>query len=159
MRLFLVPIVLCLLAYPALAQEAGSRLNLVCMGAGSANKATSTYAYGGNKSGDTAWANVIGNRVVPFDDQVNLWIEGDGGEVRMPPTMLPPVHGGNGGWFKLSSVKVSDTEITGAVNVNFMNKPKLRLDRLTGSISLAGKAGDYSGRCSKYDPASTKRAF
>lgn len=159
MRLFLLTLISCIPAIGAQAQEAGSRLNLVCVGAGSANRATSAYAYGGNSNGDSAWANVIGNRAVPFDDQVNLWIEGAEGQVRVPRTMLPPVHGGDSGWFKVSSLKITDTEITGTVNVNFMNKPKLRLDRITGAISLAGKAGDYSGRCSKYDPATAERAF
>jgi hypothetical protein len=31
--------------------------------------------------------------------------------------------------------------------VNFMNNPKIFIDRTTGSFSISGKAGDYSGTC------------
>ncbi len=150
----------------ALAQDASqtvppapSRLDLVCLGAGSANQATSSTLNAWNSDGDYVGANVIGNRSVPFDDQVNLWIEGQDGRIRMPRAMLPPIRGGENGWFKIKSIQVTENEITGSVAVNFMNNPKLRIDRVTGSISLSGKAGDYSGRCSRYDPASVRRAF
>jgi hypothetical protein len=143
----------------AYAQQAPSRLNLVCVGAGSANKVTNTYAYGADNNGNSAWANVTGNRTVPFDDQVNLWIEGNQGRLRMPRTMLPKLHGGEGGWFEINDLKMDENEITGSVAVNFANHPKLRIDRITGAISLSGKAGDYSGHCSAYDPATVQRAF
>ncbi len=143
----------------ALADDPATRLDLVCVGAGSANRPSNTYAYAQNNNGGSAWANIVGNRSVPFDDQVNLWVAGSEGRIRMPRTMLPPLHGGEDGWFKINSLKVGENEITGSVGVNFMNKPKLRIDRLTGAISIAGKAGDYSGRCVRYDPSEASRAF
>jgi hypothetical protein len=73
--------------------------------------------------------------------------------------MLPPIHGGNGGWFELKSLKTTDIEITGSAAVNFINSPKVRLDRTTGRISIAGKAGQYSGVCEPYDPATAPRKF
>ena len=148
-----------LITAPAQAQESAGRLNLVCLGAGSANKATSSQVYATDDWGNSATANVVGNRSQPFEDQVNLWIEGGAGKIRMPRVMLPPFHGGDGGWFDIKSVKISDTEITGKVGINFMNSPTLRIDRLTGNISISGKSGDYAGRCQKYDPATSQRAF
>lgn len=141
------------------AQPASSRIDLVCMGAGSANRPTNTFAYGMNNYGESGWANIVGNRSVPFDDQVNLWVEGAEGQVRMPRSMLPPIRGGQDGWFQIKSIRITDNEITGSVGVNPFNNPKLRIDRITGNISLSGKAGDYSGRCSKYDPSTVQRAF
>ena len=61
----------------------------------------------------------------------------------MPRSMLPPIRGGEDGWFKIKSIEVSDREITGSVAVNAFNNPKLRVDRYTGAISLSGKAGDF----------------
>ncbi len=147
------------IASAAPAQSAGDRLNLVCLGAGAANKPTSTQAFGWNSDGDSAGATIIGNRAVPFDDQVNLWIEGADGQIRMPRAMLPVIRGGKDGWFQLKSLKVSDSEIIGSVAVNVLNNPRLRIDRMTGAISISGKAGDYSGTCRKFDPTSTPRAF
>ena len=77
----------------------------------------------------------------------------------MPRSMLPPIRGGEDGWFKIKSIEVSDREIIGSVAVNALNNPKLRVDRYTGAISISGKAGDFSGRCQKYDPATERRAF
>ena len=148
-----------ILATPASAQEAGNRLSLVCGGAGMANKHSTTQAYGWNNSGDSADAIITSERSVGFEDQLQLWIEGGAGKARMPRTMLPPIHGGNGGWFDVKDIRVSDTEITGTVAVNALNHPKLVLDRLAGTVSLAGKAGQFNGRCQKFDPATAQRTF
>lgn len=159
MRFAALPLILIFAPQVASAQEAGNRLNLVCDGGGTANKTRSTSAYGWNNRGDSASAVVVGRTQVGFEDQLQLWIEGDQGKARMPRTMLPKLHGGDGGWFDLGDIKVSDSEITGTVKVNFMNHPKMVLDRLTGTISLDGKAGQFNGRCQKFDPATAKRAF
>ena len=139
-------------------QPQDARLHLVCLGAGSANRVTQTWGNAWNNSGDTVTASILGNREVPFQDQVNLWIEAYEGRLRMPPAMLPGLRGGENGWFELREIKVSDGEITAKVAVNFINKPNLRLNRYSGAISISGKAGDYSGQCQVYNPdaASTK---
>jgi hypothetical protein len=145
-----------LLPTPAIAQS----LHLVCVGGGEGNRATVSSAYGQDNHGNSAWGQVIGQRAVPFDDQVNIELNDDGaGRVRMPRVMLPPLHGGSDGWFSLKSIKRTDDEITGTVQVNFINSPKLRLDRTTGRISIAGKAGNYSGECQPYNPATVVRKF
>jgi hypothetical protein len=141
------------------ATPAPSRISLVCIGAGAANRQTNGTVSTWNSDGDQAWPNVVGNRSVPFDDQVNLWIEGQDGRIRMPRAMLPPIRGGENGWFKIKAVEVGENEITGSVAVNAFNNPKMRIDRITGAISISGEAGDYSGRCSPYNPENVQRAF
>lgn len=146
-------------AIPAIAQQPSDRFDLVCLGAGAANRQSTATVNAWNSYGGYGSANVIGNRSVPFDDQVNLWIEGEDGRIRMPRAMLPAIRGGEDGWFKLRSIEIGENEITGSVAVNVINNPKLRIDRLTGAISISGKAGDYSGSCQKYDPETVQRAF
>ena len=146
-------------AAPGTAQEPPQRLDLVCLGAGSANQRSGATVNAWNNNGGYGSANIVGNRSVPFDDQVNLWIEGEEGRLRMPRAMLPTIRGGEDGWFKLKSIEVGENEITASVAVNLFNNPKLRIDRITGAISISGKAGDYSGRCQRYDPESVQRAF
>jgi len=150
---------LVMLLLQAAQPAAATQLNLVCLGAGSANKVASTYAYGGTSYGGSAWANIVGQRTVPFDDQVNVKIDGDKGSIRLPRTMLPKLHGGDAGWFELKDVRETDDAITGEAAVNFMNHPKVHLDRVTGTISIDGKSGHYSGSCQKYDPASASKRF
>ncbi|OYU74019.1 MAG: hypothetical protein CFE32_19135 [Alphaproteobacteria bacterium PA3] len=77
----------------------------------------------------------------------------------MPPSMLPPIRGGEDGWLNLSSIEVTEGEILATVKVNPINNPKLRIDRLTGAVSLSGKAGNYTGQCQKFDPAAVQRRF
>jgi hypothetical protein len=134
-------------------------LHLVCLGAGSANKPTSTSAFASNSNGDSVWANVVGSGAVPFEDQVNVEIVNGEGRIRMPRTMLPPIRGGKDGWFQLKNLKITDRDITASAAVNFINSPKVRIDRITGLISMDGKAGSYSGECQPYDPATAQRRF
>ena len=65
--------------------------------------------------------------------------------------MLPPLHGGSDGWFKLKNVKADARSIHASAAVNFINNPKVYIDRVTGTISISGKAGDYSGQCEAVD--------
>lgn len=140
-------------------QEAGNRLNLVCDGGGSANKSSNTYGQVWDNSGNSAQGTTTTHRTVGFEDQLQLWIDGEEGKARVPRTMLPTLHGGEDGWFDLKNIRVADNEITASIAINFMNNPKLVLDRLTGTVSLAGKAGQFNGHCQKFDPDSVRRAF
>jgi hypothetical protein len=141
------------------AQDSGNRLNLICGGQGAANKPTTSNAYAWDNEGGSANATINGTRSVSFGDEVALWIEGGEGRLRMPRIMLPALRGGDNGWFKLKSIVVNEREITASVAVNPLNNPKMRLDRMTGSISLSGKAGDYTGGCEKFDPEATEKKF
>jgi len=150
-------VALCLLGFTSTAQA--ETLHLICLGDGAANKATTSNAYAANNNGDSAWATVAGQRSEGFADQVNVEIDGGTGRIRMPRVMLPPIHGGKDGWMEIEKLNVGDQEITGSVGINFMNSPKLRIDRITGVLSLAGKAGHFEGRCQPYDPEKVQRAF
>lgn len=133
--------------------QATGRMELVCVGGGSAIKNDSRSAYVTDGWGNAASGTIYGTRRVGFDDEVSLWIEGDEGRIRMPSIMLPIFRGGEAGWFKLKSIKLTDREIIGSISVNPINNPKLRIDRYTGAISIAGKAGNFTGRCAGYAPA------
>jgi len=133
-------------------------LNLTCGGAGVANKPTARTAYAnGYASGmigstpvsgaGSATTTVYGMRQQGFEDQVDIRLFSGDDRIRLPRTMLPPLHGGNEGWFKLKNVVADARSIHASAAVNFMNNPKVYIDRITGTISISGKAGDYSGQC------------
>lgn len=146
------------IAFPSV--TVAETLHLVCLGAGSANGQATSSAYLHDNYGNSAWGEVVASRTVPFADQVDVEIDDDDeGRIRMPRTMLPPLHGGENGWMKLKKVKRTDTAITGTAAVNFINSPKVHIDRRTGTISINGKAGSYSGECQRYDPATATRKF
>lgn len=135
-------------------------LHLVCLGQGSGNRAFQSFGSVSDNHGNSAWGQSVGVRAVPFDDQVNIEIAEDGtGRVRMPRMMLPGLRGGKDGWFEIKKVLKTETEISGVVQVNILNSPKLRLDRMQGRVSIQGKSGDYSGKCQSYDPSKAVRQF
>lgn len=147
-----------------LVQAAASQpLNLTCGGGGTANKAVVMNSYSSGSAygsiGSTpvsAYGNsstsVIGKRQQGFADQVDIRLFGGDDRIRMPRTMLPPIHGGNDGWFRLKNVKADERSIKASVAINFINSPKVFIDRVTGTISISGKAGDYAGQCQATDP-------
>jgi hypothetical protein len=139
---------------------AGGQLNLT--GGGTANKATAATAwsngqfsghagfthFGGSMSGTTT---VFGSRQQGFDDQVDVRLFGGDDRIRLPRTMLPRIRGGADGWFRLKKVKADAHSIHASAVVNFLNNPKVYIDRVTGTISISGKAGDFSGQCQAID--------
>lgn len=133
-------------------------LNLTCFGSGTANKYSSTnVSTYGSFSGAVGTTPVTGSgnsygtvttkQQQRFGDQVDVRLFAGDDRIRLPRTMLPAIHGGDDGWFKLKSVKVDQQSIRGKAAVNFMNNPNVFIDRMTGTISISGKAGDYSGQC------------
>lgn len=140
------------------AATAQQPLNLTCFGSGTANKfASTTINSHGSFSGSVGTTPVMGSgngsstvvtrREQAFGDQVDIRLFGGDDRIRLPRTMLPPLHGGNDGWFKLKNLRVDARTIRGKAAVNFINSPNIFIDRVTGTISISGKAGDYSGQC------------
>ena len=155
--------------------EEGGRLDLMCFGGGSANKTdivtvdgehstsgsfhTNGGTFGSYSGSGSSSATILAPRSQAFDDQVSLFIENGQGRVRMPRTMLPAIRGGENGWFKLKNVEIKSNEITASVAVNVFSNPKLRLDRFSGTISISGRVGDYTGRCQRFNPQQIQRRF
>lgn len=137
-------------------------LMLTCGGAGTANKPTASTAWssgqfsghagtthvGGTTSGHTT---ITGMRQQGFADQVDVRLFDGDDRIRLPRTMLPLIRGGKEGWFKLKNVQVDARSIRASAAVNIINNPKVYIDRVTGTISISGKAGDYSGQCEVID--------
>ena len=154
-----IVLIVSLVATAAGAEPDNVSMNLACVGGGTANRVTSGTVNAWDNNGNFASGTVTGHRSVGFDDQVNLVIEGSEGRIRMPRSMLPLIHGGQDGWFKLKNIEMTDGEIRASAAINAINNPKVRLDRYSGAISVSGKAGDFTGRCRKFDPATTQRQF
>jgi hypothetical protein len=156
-------------AAPATAQSTGAgQLNLTCLGGGTAKKAAvvtgSSNGYvSGMVGGTLVSGTVSGNStaVVPrneqFSDQVDIQLFNGNDRIRLPRTTIPTFHGGDGGWFRLKNVVADARSIHAEAQVNFLNHPKVYIDRVTGTISIAGKDGDYSGECQVIDASAAPK--
>ena len=143
-------------------------LQLTCFGAGTANKVkvatVNTNTHGSGMIGTTPYSGsgygsgtVSMPRQQDFSDQVDVRLFSGDDRIRMPRTMLPPIRGGDGGWFKLKNVVADARSIRASAAVNFINNPKVFIDRVTGTISISGKAGDYAGQCQVIDATATPK--
>lgn len=98
-----------------------------------------------------AWATVTSRHDRAFTDQVDLKLFAGDDRIRLPRTMLPGFHGGDDGWFKLKDLIADGRSIHAEALVNFANHPKVYIDRVTGTISISAKTGDFSGECRAMD--------
>jgi len=132
-------------------------MHLVCQGTGERKVATYGSAFAFGSRGGSAWGFGSHQNLSQFGEQMDIDIAGGKARVRVPRRFLPPLHGGDGGWFEVHELTISDTSITGKVAINYANHPNLRIDRRVGTVALDGKVGAFAGECQKLDP--DKRAF
>ena len=121
-------------------------LALTCMGAGTADKQRGTFLFG-----RYGWASAISHHDRQFNDQIDIRLFSGDDRIRLPRTMLPGIHGGQQGWFKLKDVVADSRSIHASAAVSAFHNPKVYIDRTTGTISISGKDGDYSGECQVID--------
>lgn len=136
-----------------------TNLNLICGGGGSAAGTQVSNGFATDSSGNSATATIFSRRDRNFEDQVNVEIRDGQGRIRLPRTMLPPIHGGEDGWMRLTDIRETENEVTAKAVVNFMSRPNIRIDRISGTISISGRIGHFSGRCEAYDPDRVERRF
>jgi hypothetical protein len=143
---------------PVAEAAGGLPLQITCFGGGTANKPTAAFgigqSYASGSIGTHSWSGsgwgtttVYGTRQQGFGDQVDVRLFSGDDRIRLPRTMLPPLHGGQDGWFKLKNVVANARSIRASAAVWLLNNPKVFIDRVTGTISISGRAGDYSGQC------------
>jgi hypothetical protein len=132
---------------PAMAEE----LHLVCVGGGSHLQETSSFAVARNNYGGSAWGQAVGVGHAGYEDEVSIDITDGDGKIRLPRVLLPPIHGGDDAWFKLTNLVEGEREITGSANVNLVTHPKIRLDRYSGAVSIDGRMGTFTAQCQKVD--------
>jgi hypothetical protein len=148
-----------LMTFPSIAHAQGSlNLHLVCGGDGSRSRTQVITGQlstpGGEYSGVATY-----DRDDPFADHVFLDITGSSGRVRIPQALLPMIRGGRNGWMELRNVSVTPDEITASATINFLNRARIRISRITGIMSMNVLRGRFDGRCQAYDPATVQRAF
>jgi hypothetical protein len=146
MRLFVVTA----LAIIALASSArAAELHLECAGVGTVetSEMTQASAYGSNGASATGTSFTSGTEQRAGSVSVDL-ID-SAGRVRVPREIVPPIHmGDHDGWWDLYDVTATDTEITARFRVNPLNKPTVRISRLSGAIEIKGFSSfAFSGAC------------
>lgn len=134
-------------------QETPLRLDLVCDG--QADVSTSTTTNVGEPGGPVNFVTSNGrDRVV---ERVTVSFSENGGRIRLPDSMLPTIRGrSEDGWRPLSNVEVTDDRITGRMSFNFIDRPSVRIDRVTGTLEVRGLDTSFVGECQAIDPSARR---
>lgn len=127
--------------------QAPMPLELTCGGGGSAIREDVATVYGAQNSGNSAWPTAHDKRSESFRDRVEVRIAGNQGRIRLPGSMLPAIQSGDDRWVELRNLKLTERSITGSAAVNLMSRPKVHIDRNSGTIRISGRAGSYDGTC------------
>ena len=139
---------------------------LVCLGGGTAVKPDSatvsgshsgSYDYGRGQYSGSTYGTVTGTRTQDYADQVDIEFNGSAGKIRLPRVVLPIFRGGENGWFELRDLEMNDRAIQANAAINFLNRPKVHIDRMTGTISITGKSGTFVGKCQKVEPSAQRQ--
>lgn len=73
-------------------------------------------------------------------------------KLRPPKEVLPKINSaGEGGWFDIQELNMTDKQITGKVSFNIISKPTVKIDRVSGEIAISGMTQDFEGDCEARD--------
>lgn len=133
--------------------EAAFSIMLTCPGSSAGMGTTSTEtAVVTNSDGDRV--NISGSTggSVAVNGTVDVRIIDGVAEVLVPAVFT----GGTGGakWRKVKDLTITDSEITGKINLGLLSSSNFRIDRRSGVFM---SNGGFRGQCTKIDEA--KRAF
>lgn len=94
-----------------------------------------------------------------FNGSGYVEIAGNNARIKLPSPMIPLLSSGHDGWFTVNDLWINEDEITGIIRINALNKPKLRIDRRSGQIAIAGGLSDFSGQCDVMRTDAPSRKF
>ncbi|HEY0584971.1 MAG TPA: hypothetical protein VGD52_02470 [Pseudoduganella sp.] len=82
-----------------------------------------------------------------FDTAINVSIHGVRGTIKLPKSLVPPIHSGASaeGW-PIEDLIVGHNQIRGKFRLNALNQPTLAIDRRSGVMTIEGLI-KFSGRC------------
>jgi hypothetical protein len=151
--LWLVSLVL---AAPAAAQPAAPlELNLSCRGESTALATVGTESVATrNNWGGASTSYGTRQGLVTIDTLISFRLNNGAAMLSVPAALLPPIHGGKRGEFRVRELQVTERDITGKIKINLLNNASFRIDRISGRLT---SSGGFQGDCEPEDV--TRRKF
>lgn len=133
-------------------------LSLACDGRASVSGAETASAQTTDSNGYTSTSTVNVPTTYSAAERLRVEFKGDTGRILIPRMILPALRtGGMGdGWWELREVEIGESTISSRFVLNFLNKPKVKIDRTTGDIDISGMGIAFRGVCEKIDPTEKK---
>lgn len=89
----------------------------------------------------------------PFSGTATVELSDSTVRLKLPPAVVPVLSDGKEAWYVLNDAFIGDKEITGSIRFNLLNKPRIKIDRLSGTLTLSSGFADFSGNCALVDQA------
>lgn len=126
-------------------------LSLVCAGTGSSFASDSAQTHVNGQVVTTTGSPYRVSR----SDRTYIEVNGQTARIKPPESIVPSVAGrGDDGWRTMTDVTITDREIRGRFSLNWINRPTVVVNRMTGEVTiaagdvLAGRAS-FSGDCER----------
>lgn len=131
-------------------------LGLICFGEGQKPAAANRWGWQWNWDSNRY---DFGNRTElttrQFDASVMIQLWDGGGRIRLPRSLIPPIHSGGtarDGWWDLYDVDQGRDQIRATYRLNGPNKPRVTIDRRSGRIRIQGIYNyGFNGSCDTID--------
>ena len=92
--------------------------------------------------------------LVTIDTLISFRMSDGAAMLSVPAALLPPIHGGKRGEFRVRELQVSERDIVGKIKINLLNTASFRIDRISGRLT---SSGGFQGDCEPEDV--TRRKF
>lgn len=125
-------------------------LGLVCFGDGARDGIATGTRWTWNPDRDHYdYGTYSEGRRETFDASLMIQLWNGGGRIRLPRSLVPPIHSrGDGNWWDLTDVRSGRDTITATYRLNGLNKPRVTIDRRTGRITVQGLSNyGFRGSC------------
>ncbi|MDC7811453.1 hypothetical protein [Sphingomonas koreensis] len=137
-------------------------LGLICFGEGQKPAAANRWGWQWNwDSNRYDFGNRTELTTQQFDASVTIQLWDGGGRIRLPRSLIPPIHSGGtnrDGWWDLYDVYQDRSQIRATYRLNGPNKPRVTIDRRSGRINIQGFASyRFRGSCDTIDGARHQR--
>lgn len=146
------------LSTPSKGQDSAVTLSLMCPGEGAVTVDASSTATVKNNNDitDRATVEIPGKRQVPFKATMYIEINGASGRMQPPKQLDSFLSNSKDGWLDIQNLAVAEREITGQIRYNMFTRPKFKVDRMSGMVTLGDERNGFTGQCERMENAKPK---
>lgn len=131
---------------------ADDALQLHCPGSGVAIDIENSTVVGRDSDHNRSTSVVQTHKNRNFQGAVELKVEMGGAKIRIPPGMYPAIYTSDkNDWLPVKDISMNEREIRGNFKITILSRPDVRIDRVTGEITVSDSSVNFTGSCEKVD--------
>jgi hypothetical protein len=136
-------------------------IHLACEGTATFPDTERGSAFAFDSQGHSATAHEYSMHRGEAEDEVLIDVSSAAARIKLPAIVMPAIHDHtDDGWRPFDTLRVGDTEIVGDFSLNFLDKPSVSINRITGHVETRGiNKRTFIGECSAYDTSAAARKF